>query len=78
MDIVEAIASLFYQPYKEYKSRQVPKPSSLHLDPTSIANETSSRQSNGKGSSRSAQVSQHKGNMAGAVAMASAKSFGNF
>ncbi|KAE9377348.1 glycosyltransferase family 1 protein [Stipitochalara longipes BDJ] len=78
MDVVEATAGLFSQPYKEYKSRQTQKASSLKSDSTSMINEASSLQSNGESSSRSSQVSKSSGSTAGAVAMASAKSFGNF
>ena len=78
MDVVEATAGLFYQPYKEYKSRQISKASNLKSDSASIIDETSNLQSNGESSNRGLQVPNHSGNTAGAVALASAKSFGNF
>jgi hypothetical protein len=77
MDVIEATASIFYQPYKEYKSRQTTKPSSLKSASMSMLDDATSLKDNGEGPSRGTQISRSAGSTAGAMAMASAKGIGN-
>lgn len=78
MDVLEATAGIFYKPYEAYKSGRSATTPSLKSDSQSVLDEDSMRKDNGEGSSQSSEPSKPPSkNVAGAMALASAKSFGN-